>query len=507
MKIIFLIIFIYLLINFNLIWCQIEKNNLKVFNQIKINNDIFQKQKEITFGEYQNYDFNFLIKHLTTKTPYYKSNHFIKKDENNNNNFKQQQQQCKLISIDFIGRHGSRMPEASVIKKMKKLQNEILKINKYIENDGEFGWLKNYTVPYKIEIAGNLLTQGQLEHYHLSKRFLKRFPNYFGNYKPQTTKISSTIISRTGVSASSFAYGLFEGTGVLGDNFQPVHIETSTLDKDILLSFFLNCDKYNNALRDQSINDNEREIWKQMKYPSIGIEIKKRLGIPNSNLNDWELSNSIINTIFLSCVYDVAIGNITNHWCSLLNKQNILDLEYSKDLDDYWLSSYGNKINYEISSPLLKDIFNHFDSIINLNNNSNNNSNSDNDNKDEENNDEFSIDNNKYPKNILRFAHSETVIPLMSLLGLFKDEYHLFANLTSNQIINRNFKTSVIVPYSTNLVMFLYDCGGENDFKILVEHNESPILIPGCNDIFCNYQLFKSLFSNVINFNWDNYCS
>ncbi|KAM9993403.1 hypothetical protein ACTFIZ_011367 [Dictyostelium cf. discoideum] len=495
-----IIIILYLLIiNFNLIFCQTEKNNVKVNNPIKINNDVFQKDKKITLGEYQNYDYNFLIKHLTTKTPYYKSSHLINQDENNNNNNCKQQKECKLISIDFIGRHGSRMPEADVIKKMKKLQNEILKINNYIENDGEFSWLKNYTIPYKIEIAGNLLTQGQLEHYHLSKRFLKRFPNYFGKYKPQTTKISSTIISRTGVSASSFTYGLFEGTGVLGDNFQPVHIETSTLDKDILLSFFLNCDKYNNGLQDQSINDNQREIWKQMKYPSIGMEIKKRLGIPASNFNDWELSNSMINTIFLSCVYDVAIGNITNHWCNLLNRQNILDLEYSKDIDDYWLSSYGNKINYEISSPLLKDIFNHFDSIVNLNNGSNNN--------DEEYLDDFSIDYNKYPKNILRFAHSETLIPLMSLLGLFQDDYHLFANLTSNQIINRKFKTSVIIPYSTNLVMFLYDCGGENDFKILVEHNESPILIPGCNDIYCNYQLFKSLFPNVINFNWDNYCS
>ncbi|EGC36480.1 hypothetical protein DICPUDRAFT_54584 [Dictyostelium purpureum] len=506
-KIIFYFIFVPIILSSNSIK---TKENINIFNS---NNNI--NNKYINFK--QNYDIEFLNKHLTTKTPYHTNGFY------NSNSFINPIPNCKLVSMDIVLRHGSRYPEIKILNKFDSLKKEIQKIKSLIVGE-EFEWLRNYEIPYQRELAGNLIELGNIEHYNISKRLLEKHPNYFETpYSPQSYKISSTIIPRTGVSASSFSYGLFEGTGKLPGNFQPVHIQTSNLENDNLLSFFLNCKKYTDKLKDGSISENEEAIWKQMKYPLIAREISERLGLSGK----WLPSNSIVQSIFLSCVYQVAIDNISDQFCSLLSKENILDWEYAKDLSTYWVNGYGNDINYEISSLLLKDIFNHFDNIINnVQNNSTTPQQQQNkreqqqpqesqeplpskDIKDEGPLEEFDKNENSNPKNIFRFGHSETLVPFMSLLGLFKDGYHIYANSTLEQIKNRKFKTSLIVPYATNIGMFLYDCGnGQNsDFKILVKHNESPILVPGCDDYYCSFNDFKSLFPKVLNFDWDSYCN
>ncbi|KAM9955958.1 hypothetical protein ACTFIW_002166 [Dictyostelium discoideum] len=488
----------------------------------------------------QDYDLEFLSKHLTTKTPYWiltkngdsnsqgdsSSGSSSGNGGSNSDSSNEPPEQCKLISIDFLARHGSRMPVLNSIEKLKEMTTSILEYKEQV-NQG-FKWIFNYSVPYPSDIAGNLILQGQYEHYNISKRLLKKYPQFFEpmKYKPQSYSITSTAISRTGISASAFSYGLLQGTGSLGVNgFQPVFIETASLDQDILLRFFATCNQYVDQLKNGTlINKDEQTKWNQMVFPNISNEISERLGLSDI----WLPTSNVISDIFEACAYEISINNISDHWCSLLSKQNILDWEYSQDLSNYWLKSYGHEINYQIASPLLNDILSGFDIYINNNSgssnngdssNSNSNSNgnsgsssgsgsststSSNDNSGSTNNDNDKVE----PTSILRFGHAETIIPFISLLGLYKDEQKLFANSSTEQIENRKFRTSVVSPYASNIAMFLFDCGSSDGFKILVQHNELPVLVPGCDEIYCDYQQFKSIFKQGIdNFKWNSYCN
>ncbi|EGC30892.1 hypothetical protein DICPUDRAFT_7448, partial [Dictyostelium purpureum] len=463
-------------------------------------------------GPYQDYDFNWLSKHLSTKTPYYKLTEDSDNDSNSGSAGSSEDSassippQCKLVSIDLLARHGSRLPVESSIIRLNQMAADIYQYQDKISK--QFHWIFNWTVPYPKDIAGNLITQGQFEHYNISKRLLNKYPEYFANmkYKPQNYEISSTLVSRTGISASSFAYGLLEGTGLLGGDFQPVFHQTASLNEDKLLRFFDTCDYYKDQVKNGTINKNEQLVWQNLTFPNISIEISERLGLSEI----WMPTNGIVSNIIESCAYDMSIGNISDHWCSLLSRQNILDWEYAEDLSNYWIKSYGHQVNYKIASQLLQKMIGGFDKYVKTQ------------------------DKSLYrePINILRFGHAETVIPFLALLGLYKDSEPLFANATKEQIENRLFRTSVVSPYASNIGMFLFDCAPDNDtsdsssdsnsgpsnhhlnskhrnfenFKILVEHNELPVLIPGCDGKYCNYATFRKIFSDVISFEWKSYC-
>ena len=60
-------------------------------------------------------------------------------------------------------------------------------------------------------------------------------------------------------------------------------------------------------------------------------------------------------------------------------------------------------------------------------------------------------------KGIFRFGHYGTVVRLLSLLGLFKDDEPLKAN-NFERHTNRKFRNSRIGPFSTNLAFVLYEC-------------------------------------------------
>ena len=95
--------------------------------------------------------------------------------------------------------------------------------------------------------------------------------------------------------------------------------------------------------------------------------------------------------MYKGCGYDIAVSNITSEFCSLFTDESIGSvLEYYEDLDAYYAKGYGYPINYEIACDLLQDIFGIHDDFISGSNT------------------------NLLGK--LRFAHAETIIPLVSIL-------------------------------------------------------------------------------------------
>jgi len=75
---------------------------------------------------------------------------------------------------------------------------------------------------------------------------------------------------------------------------------------------------------------------------------------------------------------------------------------------------------------------------------------------------------------LLRFGHAENIIPLVTALGLFKDDEPLKAS-NFEKSHNRNFKSSLLSPFSSNVAFILNKCNTDNSFKVSLFVNELPV--------------------------------
>lgn len=77
----------------------------------------------------------------------------------------------------------------------------------------------------------------------------------------------------------------------------------------------------------------------------------------------------------------------------------------------------------------------------------------------------------------IQIGHAETLLPLITLLGFFKDNTTLTATNFAEQA-HRSFRTSRIMPYIANLVLALYDCGSDG-LRLQALLNEKQVTFPG----------------------------
>src|SRR4051812_24868617 len=69
-----------------------------------------------------------------------------------------------------------------------------------------------------------------------------------------------------------------------------------------------------------------------------------------------ELLPEHANSIYKACAFAIAFFDETNTWCSLLNKNEILEIEYFGDIIDYYSYSYGNELNEKLACSLVSNI-------------------------------------------------------------------------------------------------------------------------------------------------------
>lgn len=113
--------------------------------------------------------------------------------------------------------------------------------------------------------------------------------------------------------------------------------------------------------------------------------------------------------------------------------------------------------------------------------------------------------NSRRKKGIFYFGHAETVVPLITLLGLFTEGDALRAGNFEAQR-NRTFKTSKISPFSTNVAFVLQNCSERtpsgsdtNVFKVQLLINEQPIQLGHiCSGGTCTYKELRNYFSEFI---------
>lgn len=95
----------------------------------------------------------------------------------------------------------------------------------------------------------------------------------------------------------------------------------------------------------------------------------------------------------------------------------------------------------------------------------------------------------------VQVGHAETLLPLLTLLEMFKDDTPLSSTNFANQQ-NRIFRSGNIVPYTANLLVVLYQC--PEGIRMGVRLNEKSLTLPGLTEPVPLYEDVKNRYRALL---------
>lgn len=429
---------------------------------------------------------------FSDKTPYHSGSKPIERPPN-----------CEPAHINMVIRHGSRYPGSSRIKNAKRLLENI---NRFFPNNSTFHY-KGLSLPWSfppdvLNSASKEMSElGTEEMYSIAKRFLSKFRGILKHsYSNTNYSFIATDKLRSSQSAIAFAQGLFEGKGHLGSvKFSPVAVKFSgSYNHDTVLRIFEACPRWQKITASKRSQSEHRKFMNGPEMRKVVRKITRRLRLSGK----YSLRREDVVEIFLMCAFGVQTDSADSSWCSVFKDEEFKVLEYLNDLKLYWDRSYGRKINYKMACPLYAEITDSFERFLKKGK----------------------------PRGIFRFAHTGTVIPLLTMLGLYNDSVPPRAD-NFNEQANRAFRISDVVPMSANVAFVFYNCkhdgakrdtdeksdcvgqcqqsssndkngfGGtfqESHIKIQLLVNEAAVAMPACEGkMYCSLAQFLSFYSHI----------
>ncbi|OCT69844.1 multiple inositol polyphosphate phosphatase 1 [Xenopus laevis] len=386
---------------------------------------------------------------------------------------------CTPLKIVSVIRHGTRYPTHKQIKKMKKMHDLILKQkgigSELVER------LQQWEMWYEDWMDGQLVKKGEQDMRNLAYRLASLFPSLFTEERLKQSKMTFTTSSkhRCVDSTKSFISGLVH------DYFRfPQTPESGLKDlpgmepviNDTLMRFFDHCPKFLVEVEDNDTALHEVDKFKQSpEMKKVIQKISTLLDVP-----EQELSADLIQMAFFICSFELAIKNIVNSpWCSLFDEEDARVLEYLNDLKQYWKRGYGYDINSRSSCHLFQHIFQHLEIAVTESKSSQ----------------QVSI------PVVMQFGHAETLLPLLALMGLFKDETPLTAENFISQT-ERKFRSGHIVPYASNLAFVLYRCDmaetQREKYQVQLLLNEQLLHFPHSHSSLCLFEEMKEQYGHLL---------
>ncbi|KAJ8679356.1 hypothetical protein QAD02_015143 [Eretmocerus hayati] len=362
---------------------------------------------------------------------------------------------CTEKKIWMMVRHGTRNPGRKFVEPMTKHLPEIQ--SKIIENfeigNGHLSSivvekLRKWKISLKEDDAMKLVDEGENELIDLAERMQARFPTILKeDYDEKSFKFKYTNTSRTELSARSFTLGLF------GQSDSSKILFPKPRDDDPVLRFYKRCPRWLKYKKGSEVLK-ERDLFNQSQVvQNVVSDISEKIGF-KINLDDAWL-------MYLMCAFETAwTPNIRSPWCDLFTLKDLKVLEFMDELKYYWTDGYGYQLNYEQACPALKDMFQFFDSP-------------------------------GEPIVTTYFSHSGTILKMLSILGIVKDDKPLTSDSFSLEKNSRKWRTALIDSFASNIAFVLYECEKQGS-SILVLHQERPIRIPGCpSEVPCPMKMMK----------------
>ncbi|CAG8491717.1 24437_t:CDS:2, partial [Gigaspora rosea] len=380
---------------------------------------------------------------------------------------------CDLKQLHLITRHGSRYPAPYDVNAFNQLAQIFSNVSV------AQGWYKN---PFPMERNYQLIPRGEEEPYYDGiqcllryNQFWNKYKNITGRYDPEVVKFQAGAFSRCGASAMAFSEGLFNGDGPLDIcKNQPVYVWNLPANEDDIIEFYNNCYLANQTV----INNNP--TYNQQNYTYGNNTLKP---IADRMTNDYginpPLNPYLVPYIYDACQFWILHFNRTDTWCSLLSEDDIIKASYYWDMTNYYQYSYGNSLNQQTGCVYFTQLVNSVESALN---------------------------GSSIMLADLKNGHAHTILPILATLGVAKNSYPLTANLTLDQIKQLNYTGGKTVYWSSTFYFEIYTCPSGPP-KVRFVMNSQPIIIPGCDDEFCNWSTFKKILGNKIGCNFNQLCN
>uniref|UniRef100_A0A3P9PHB5 Multiple inositol polyphosphate phosphatase 1 n=1 Tax=Poecilia reticulata TaxID=8081 RepID=A0A3P9PHB5_POERE len=393
--------------------------------------------------------------YFNTKGRYEEVNPYLRQDilAVNRSSLQPPSSQCREIHLTAIIRHGTRYPTAKTVRDMQQLHNIVL--NNFTE---EQSWLREtltqWTMWYTEDMDGRLVQKGVEDLKHLAVRLSKLFPTIISEEKLRggLIKFITSSKHRCVNSTLSFKAGLTEMW-----LFVHADVEFGHEVNDALMRFFDHCTRFVQEVDKNSSAVIEVDRFKQgLEMMRVQKKIAEHLGI-SSSLITYDLAEAA----FLLCTYELAVKAVNSPWCLLFDEDNAKVMEYASDLREFWKRGYGHDINSKSSCILFHDLFSRLDKaqvteVVSV-----------------------------------QIGHADTLLPLLTLLGFFKDAVPLTSANYASQA-QRSFRTSRMLPYAANFLLVLYDCG-EEGIRLQPLLNEKPLTFPGLTDQQASMPLYEDV--------------
>ncbi|XP_076141466.1 multiple inositol polyphosphate phosphatase 1a [Alosa pseudoharengus] len=350
---------------------------------------------------------------------------------------------CSAVHLTAVIRHGTRYPTTKNVKKMKDFYNLVQ------SNASDWSHkldLSQWKMWYTEDMDGRLVEKGREDHTNLAKRLAKYFPTLIteDNLRNGRMKFITSSKHRCVNSTISFKTGLIEYFGIEGGEFDH---EVN----DALMRFFAECARFVAEVENNKHALVEVDLFNDRpEMKRTAEKIADRLQVPYSQVT----ADSVEAALYL-CAYEFAIKSINTPWCQLFDEVDAKVIEYATDLKQYWKRSYGHDINSKSSCALFHDLFRRLDQAANDHRSG-----------------------HVSEAVTIQVGHAETLLPLLTLLGLFKDNEPLTSTNFATQT-ERVFRSGHIVPYAGNLVVVLYNCA--DGFRLEARLNEQPLVLPKMN--------------------------
>ncbi|XP_037637253.1 multiple inositol polyphosphate phosphatase 1-like [Sebastes umbrosus] len=411
-----------------------------------------------------NPDIPAIAKYFNTKGRYEEVNPYLIEDilAVNRSILQPPSAQCQEIHLTAIIRHGTRYPTSKIVKEMQQLSNIVLHNASGVES-----WLPEiqtqWTIQYTEDMDGRLVQKGVNDHKHLAVRLSKLFPSLISEEKLRGgfIKFMTSSKHRCINSTLSFKAGLTELWAITDKEFDH---EVN----DALMRFFDQCTRFVQEVDNNPSALSEVDKFKQgPEMRRVQQKVADHLGAPYSLI-----TQDMAEAAFYLCAYEFAIKAVNSPWCQLFDEDDAKVMDYASDLREFWKRGYGYDINSKSSCILFHDVFSRLNKAASE---------------------------NKSGQQVteavtVQVGHADTLLPLLTLLGFFKDSDALTSTNYATQT-QRSFRTSHMLPYAANLLLVLYDCGG-GDLRLQPLLNEKPVTFPGLTEQQASMPLYQDVREN-----------
>jgi multiple inositol-polyphosphate phosphatase/2,3-bisphosphoglycerate 3-phosphatase len=428
--------------------------------------------------------------------------------------------------VTGVLRHGSRNPGKKDIRLFDELERKFQAASAQQLPAELRSWMPTWKNPYKMADSHLLVAAGVAEHVGIASRLRRRFPHLFESYHSRRHRFRSSCHERAARSAHAFAQGLFPAGGSSGaaegggssawasTQLEAYHITTpdclghvtgeemggrevgedgqghkgdGSWLVDRLTRFFDSCPKYHAAKED--INRERRAFLHAADMQGVRAGLNQRLAAGGVQLSAEEVA-----AVYTLCGFEVAHWNATDGACSLFAKEEEAEvLEYLEDLKHWYKKSYGLALNGKMACPLHAYLLQRLALAA----------------------DQARLTHHTHQPqpdphhrqqqqaaagaaavaSDLIFAHGETLVPLLTRLGMFADAHALTADLPSPLRDKRAFRTKGIMPMAANLLFVLHQCSNASSslepqspsssgagawYVVLTLHNERAVALAAC---------------------------